>query len=151
MSNTFAAWVGAFPSFIQGLRLIDGGDLQQLVAQQFSAKTGITALAGGGQTGATPLPAQYNRVDTAGAGGTDSVMLPLALPGAELTVKNASGQSIQVFGQPNNPQNAGAGDTIAAASSNTQVATGTGVSQANTKTCQYQCFALGQWQQNTYA
>lgn len=148
---SFSSWVGAFASFIPGFRLIDGGDLQTLVNAEFSTKAKLTALAGGGQTGATPLPASYNEVDTAGAGGTDSVMLPLALPGANISIYNQTSNSIQVFGQPANPQNGGAGDTIAAHNSGAQQATATGVSQGGTVVASYICFQLGQWKQSITA
>lgn len=133
-----------FPSFQPGSRLIDGGDLSALANQLFSTKTGITALAGGGQTGATPLPAALNRIDTV-ASGNDSVMLPQAIPGTFVFVKNNTATSAQVFGIPNNPVT-GVGDTIATNSSNTQVATGTGVALAGTKLAIYVCFEAGKWQ-----
>ncbi len=137
---------GLFTSFIQGFRLIDGGDLLAMVQQLFSNKTGIVALAGGGQVGATPLPASFNQVDTC-VTNSDSVMLPLALPGAQIAVLNATGQTLAVFGQPNNPAT-GVGDTIASHNSNVQQPTATGVTQATTLAADYQCYKLGQWKQN---
>ena len=139
--------LGLFQSFIPGFRLIDGGDLAALAAQSFSSKAGLIALAGGGQAGATPLPAALNSVDTV-ASDSDSVMLPLALPGAVISVYNNSAHTLAVFGQPANPNNtASAGDTIAAHNSNAQQPTATGVTQATTLVATYVCYATGKWKQ----
>lgn len=142
---TIAAIADLFPSFIPGPRLIDGGELAELVNQLFSTKIGLTALAGGGQAGATLLPAAYNSVDTV-ATSSDSVMLPLALPGSAIAVYNNSTTTLAVFGQANNP-NTGVGDTIAAHNSQTQQATAVGVTQATTLVAIYQCYKSGQWKQ----
>ena len=142
-----ASVLAYFASFIPGSRLVDGGDCLAMAKQMFQVTTGITALAGGGQTGATALNIGLNRVDTAGAGGTDSVMLPPAIPGTNVDVYNNTSNSIQVFGQGPNMGGLAAGDTIASNSSNTQQATATGVSQASAKVGTYYCFAVGQWKQ----
>src|ERR1700722_17848521 len=76
-----------FPSFIPGKRLIDGSDLLTLVKMDFSAKSGLVALAGGGQAGATVLSAYINEVGTV-ATTNDSVGLPLAIPGTSVIVIN---------------------------------------------------------------
>jgi hypothetical protein len=143
---SFSSILQYFSSFVPGSRLVDGGDCLNLVKLQISAVNGITALAGGGQVGATPLTAYLNEVTGAGAGGTDSVMLPLGLPGLEVTVINDSGQSIQVFGQTLNP-NTGLGDTIAPHNSIVQTASATGVTLANAASAVYSCFAPGKWKQ----
>lgn len=135
-----------FQSFVAGNRLIDGGDLLALAKFEFQATTGITALAGGGQTGATPLNYGINRVDTV-ATNADSVMLPPAIAGAQVTVYNNSANTLQVFGQPANAGGAVLGDTIAPNNSNTQQATGTGVSQNTAVVGEYFCFINGQWKQ----
>jgi hypothetical protein len=64
-----------------------------------STKTGITAFAGGGQTNAVLLTAQYNRIDTV-ATAADSVKLPPpTYIGQEVEVmNNAAANSMQVFG-----------------------------------------------------
>jgi len=58
----------------------------------------LTAFAGGGQASATLLPAAINRVTTV-ATAADSVKLPLARPGRQITVINASANSMNVFPQ----------------------------------------------------
>lgn len=142
-----ASYLQFFPSFIPGKRLIDGSDLLTLVNLEMKPVKGLTALAGGGQTGATLLTGAINEVATV-ASGNDSVMLPLAIPGVTVWVINdSSANSMQVFGQPSNPANGGAGDTIAPANSVTQAATGTGVGHAATNLGVYVCFALGKWKQ----
>jgi len=87
--------------------------------------TGITALAGGGQTGATQLTAQFNKVSTV-ASGNDSVMLPavtatpnkLGAIGSQIIVRNAGANSLQVFGSGT--------DTINDVATATGVAVGAG-------------------------
>ena len=62
-----------------------------------SAEDGITAFSGGGQGSATPLTKAINRVSTAAAPG-DSVLLPAALAGEQITVINGdASNSISVF------------------------------------------------------
>jgi len=148
--SIISALIDLFPSFIPGSRLVDGGECLQLAQLICSAKTGYTALAGGGQTGATQLTATLNEVPNV-ASDNDSVMLPLAIPGRWVVVNNTSGHSLQVFGQPINPNNAGAGDTIAPNNSVTQAATGTGVAQATAVMAIYVCTTIGQWKQGSMA
>lgn len=135
-----------FQSFIPGPRLIDGGELRQLVDLLFSAQSKLVAAAGGGQAGALPLPAAVSEILTAGVGGTDSVELPIGLPGLQRLVVNDSANTIQVFGAASNP-NTGVGDTITPHGSITPAATAIGVSQATTILALYVCFAPGQWKQ----
>jgi hypothetical protein len=108
-----------------------------------STDTGITALAGGGQTGATLLTAQFNKVSTV-ASGNDSVALPaigvtpskLGAIGSQVIVRNAGSNSLQVFGSGT--------DTI------NDVATGTGVAVGSGKTAifiahSYSAAGVGNW------
>lgn len=136
-----------FTSFVSGIRMVDGGELQQLANLAYSAKAGIVAKAGGGQALATQLTAANNSVDTC-ATNSDSVMLPLAIPGAFCKVWNNTGQTLAIFGQPSNPYNANsAGDTIANSTSNTQQATATGITLATAKVAEFTCYTTGQWKQ----
>lgn len=111
----------------------------------FDATQGLTALAGGGQTGATLLPSYVNQVSVAASAG-DSVMLPPANAGQVIVVVNGGGNSIQVFGQPQN-YGTGVGDTIVASSSDTPAATATGVAQADKVMAIYACYSAGIWKQ----
>ena len=62
-----------------------------------SIKDNIVALAGGGQPGATPLPALLNRIATV-ATAADSCLLPPAVPGLCISVFNdAAANSANVF------------------------------------------------------
>lgn len=137
--------VDYFSSFTPGFRLVDGGQLATMVKLQYSATSGLTALAGGGQPGATLLSAAINEISTVATTG-DSVMLPLGLPGMAVIAINDGANTMQVYGQATNP-NTGVGDTIAANNSTTQAATTTGVSQASAKVASYLCFAAGKWKQ----
>jgi hypothetical protein len=133
-------------SFIPGSRLVDGGDCLTLAQQVVGVKAPLTALAGGGQVGATGCNCGLNLVTIAGAGGTDSVALPLAVPGVRVIVQNDSLNAIQVFGQASNP-NTLVGDTIAAYNSSTYEPTATGVTQAASTVTEYYCAVAGKWKQ----
>jgi len=61
-----------------------------------SATTGITAFAGGGQSGATPLTHSYNVVTTV-ATANDSVVLPASGVGLEISVVNLGAHTLAVF------------------------------------------------------
>jgi len=88
----------------------DGITVDGLVAT--SVSNGLTALAGGGQTGATPLNGQFNVISTCATNG-DSVLLP-AIPqdgsSVAVWVKNGGSANAAVFPQ--------VGDTINALSAN---------------------------------
>jgi hypothetical protein len=92
---------------------------------------GITAHAGGGRASAVPLTSMINRVTTVGTA-ADSVVLPAAAPGMQLTVINAAAvNAMQVF--------ANGSDTIDG------TAGSTGFSQAAGKTVEYVSTAAGAW------
>lgn len=95
-----------------------------------SVQDKLTALAGGGQAGATGINAQNARFTTV-ATAADSAMLPLSTPGLILTVTNASANSMNVFPRT--------GDIINALSANAAFAVAAG------KTCTFTCFGPGQW------
>jgi hypothetical protein len=92
---------------------------------------GLTAFAGGGQTGALQLTGDMAEVTTV-ATAADSVKLPPALAGRTYYLVNAAASnSMQVFGNGT--------DTI------NGVATATGVAQAAGKSATYFCCAAGNW------
>ena len=136
------------PSFVRGLRLIDGGDLQTLLKLLgANPANGLTAHAGGGAAAALQLTSYINEITTAGAGGTDSVALPAAIPGITVEVMNDTANSIQVFGMQANPNNGGAADVIISNTATAPAAAATGVSQAANKTAFYTCHKAGTWKQ----
>ena len=99
--------------------------------QTFSSVDSLTALAGGGQNGATPLTAMYNRVTTV-ASANDSVLLPASANGMQITVTNAAAtNSMNVF--------PATGDKINALSANAAFAVVAG------KTAEFFCATAGQW------
>lgn len=75
------------------------GALKRISYPQFSIKNPITALAGGGQSGAPVLPATINFVGTVANPG-DSVLLPKEAGGRRVVVVNGGVSSLNVF--PNN-------------------------------------------------
>lgn len=104
---------------------------------QKSVVNGLTAKAGGGQSGATLCTADVNRVTTV-ATAADSVLLPAALPGVEVTVINAAAaNSMNVF--------PATGDAINALSANTALAV------AANKHVIFSCAVAGVWNSNLTA
>jgi len=95
-----------------------------------SCANGLTALAGGGQTGATNLTGQLNRVTTV-ATAADSVQLPTAKAGMQIFVKNTSANSLNVFPY--------SGDAINALSANAAYAL------ATVKAALFVCCVDGTW------
>lgn len=95
-----------------------------------SASTGIVAFAGGGQANATLLNGDINVVNTV-ATAADSTVLPNAVAGREITVTNASANSMAVF--------PAVGDNINALGANTSLAVAAG------KTSTLLCALKGQW------
>ena len=94
---------------------------------------GIVAFATGGQTNATNLTAEVNRVTVVGTAG-DSVKLPTAVPGLTIVVMNKTVRPMQVFAQAN--------ETI------DDVATGTGVTQMQNSLVIYCSTINGKWYAN---
>lgn len=72
--------------------------------------TGLTALAGGGQAGATALTGIFNNVTTV-ATAADSVLLPTAALGEVRTVKNSGANELEVFPNTSDSINALAANT----------------------------------------
>jgi hypothetical protein len=71
----------------------------------------LTALVSGGQTGAPLLPATFNRVTTV-ASAADSVMLPVAIAGSLVFVKNTSANALAIFPSKGDLINAAAVDAV---------------------------------------
>lgn len=90
----------------------------------------LTALAGGGQAGATAITAQITRFATVATAG-DSSILPASAAGLEITVINAGAASMNVF--------PATGDKINALSANSAFAIASG------KTATFFCATAGQW------
>jgi hypothetical protein len=99
-----------------------------------STADGLVARAGGGQGSATPLTGKLNRIITV-ATGADSALLPAAVAGLVLKVKNDGANSANIFPQNN-------GDIINALAVNTAFA------QAATLTVTYTCYTTGKWVTN---
>lgn len=116
---------GPIPSFTPTIGLQSGAALQKLAQLIGSTQNNITAQADGTKANATQITAAKARVTTV-AGAGDSVKLPPGYPGLEVTLFNAGANSMQVFGSGN--------DTI------NDVATATGVAQANGLSAIYTCY-----------
>jgi hypothetical protein len=92
--------------------------------------TGLAALAGGGQTGATVLPGDTNVVNTV-VSAADSVQLQTAEAGREVAVINATANAVAVF--------PALGDKINALSANASFSVAAG------KSAKFIGTAAGQW------
>jgi len=109
--------------FVDGPRLIDGTDLNNALAQPaWQTNPGLTALAGGGRTGATQMVYGTNQVSTV-ASASDSVVLPAGAAGGVVVIRNSGANAMQVFAQGSDTINGTAGAT--------------GISQASAKTSIY--------------
>lgn len=95
-----------------------------------SAANGLTAHAGGGQGSATPITTAIARFTTVATAG-DSAVLPASVAGYEITVTNATSNSMNVF--------PATGEAINALSANTAFAVAAG------KTATFFCANAGQW------
>lgn len=111
-------------------RLLDPS-VAKLFADLASVSNGLTALASGGQTGATSLDAALCRVTTV-ATAADSVVLPVAFAGRRIVVVNAAAaNAMAVF--------PALGDVINALSANASI------SVAANKTIEFVCVVTGTW------
>ena len=99
-------------TFSDGPRLIDGFDLNLAISKGHRSfgDNSITALAGGGITGAPLLTDGYMTIATV-ATAADSVLLPLAEGGASRFVRNAGANAAQVFAAGGSTINGTAGTT----------------------------------------
>lgn len=98
---------------------------------QVGATNAFTAFAGGGQGSATPLISMINRVTTV-ATAADSVLLPLAVAGRQVTVINAAAaNAMAVFPRT--------GEIINALSADASI------SVAANKTIIFSCAVTGTW------
>lgn len=113
-----------------GVRLHDMGLITN--GGGYTFQDGITAAAGGGQAAAVPLTKALNRITTV-ATAADSVALPPAVGGQDVSISNTTTTSATVFGA------LGHTDTI------NGTAGATGVALAGGKTGRYTSF-VGAWQ-----
>lgn len=117
--------------FQSGARLIDGDELNNAIGYpDWANNPGITALAGGGRTGAPVLMLGLNSVTTV-ASGNDSVVLPRGNAGSVVVVANAGANAMQVFANGSDTINGTAGAT--------------GISVANAKRIMFFAVAQGVW------
>ncbi len=108
----------------------DYGTQPTLINNPHAVATGLVAKAGGGQSGATPLTGNINRVITV-ASAADSCLLPNGTVGKRLTVYNATANSTTIYPQT--------GQSIGTGSANAGFAVGAG------KGCLFECVANGLW------
>lgn len=130
--------VSFFSSFIPGLRLVDGGELLQMANALLSVRNGLTALAGGGAPGATPLLAAFNRLDTV-ATAADSCLFPAASAEGQICyVRNNGAADCTIYCQ---------GTDLVTAVNALSGAGAASISVATTKTSMFVCDKVGDWRQ----
>jgi hypothetical protein len=117
-------------AYDRGPQLFDPGQLVGGGGKSFAPA--LTATAGGTRAAALPLPACYNRLSVC-ATAADSVSLPPAVGGQEISLVNSGVAACQVFAAP------GTSDTI-----NT-VAAATGISVAAAGKAQFVSPGPGLW------
>ena len=79
--------------------------------QLSTATDGITALSGGGQSGATAITSKLNTVSTVAAD-HDSVLLPVAAAGLEVIIKNTSAHTLDIYPNTGDAIDAGAANAV---------------------------------------
>lgn len=104
----------------------------------YSTQTGIVAHAGGGQASATPITAMQAQIGTV-ATLNDSVLLPPAQAGMELTVVNNGANAANAFPSSQAQGGASGGDKINALAQNTAL------SLAAASVTIFYCFVAGTW------
>lgn len=120
----------AGPQLNPGRQLVPGDDINSLSGAIFSAQSGLTALSGGGRTGAVVLAYANNQFATVAAD-NDSCVLPPSYAGLEVFVENDGAHSLQVFGNGTDTINGTAGAT--------------GVALTSGSTAMYRCIVAGKW------
>lgn len=124
-----------FARYLPSRQMISGLHMNYLSDMLTSFNGKLTALAGGGLSGLTPVfDAAYNEVTTV-ANAADSFVLPIAKVGLTITVTNSGAQSMQVF--------ANGTDTISGTAGNV------GVAQAAAAVVEYSCVKNGVWKRYT--
>ena len=108
----------------------DFGTQPALTARPYAVATGLTALAGGGQSGATKLTGNINRITTV-ATAADSALLPAGTVGKRVSVFNATANSTTIYPQT--------GESIGTGAANAGFAVGAG------KGAVFECVAGGLW------
>jgi hypothetical protein len=109
------------------------GNIAQFKYVFESAADNLTALAGGGQPGATQIASEIARFTTVATAG-DSAMLPPTVEGLTITVINRGAKPLQMYGNGT--------DTI------DDQAAATGVSQMASSTVIFVCTGIGKWYAN---
>ncbi len=99
--------------FQSGFRLEDGNELNKALANpQWQTNYGITALAGGARNSSTPVLVLGANTVTTVATAADSVVLPVAVAGSVVWLRNAdAADAVQVFANGSDTINGTAGAT----------------------------------------
>ena len=138
-----------FGSFWQktGDALIGREALTQLAQFTLGTVNSLTALAGGGQPGATQLAYSVNEVDTV-TSNNDSVQLPLAIVGAYCLIVNAGASTLAIYANAATNSNNGAVlDQMIAINTNTKTAAASDITLASGHTSEFVCSTAGLWKQ----
>lgn len=144
----------AFSSLLQTLGFYNrgGGDrlqgdeaLTRLANYTIGYQNSLTALAGGGQAGATPLATGFNEVDTV-ATNNDSVMLPAAIPGSSVDIYNAGANTLAIYANVAQ-SNGSSADQMIAKSTNAKTGAAASITIASGHSTVFVCTTLGLFKQ----
>jgi hypothetical protein len=139
--NYFGWWNKSGPA------LIGQEALTQLTQFTLGTINSLTALAGGGQPGATQLAYGDNEVDTT-ASNNDSVQLPLALVGATCNIYNGGASTLAIYANAATNSNNGAVlDQMVAVNTLTKTAAASSITLATAHTTSFICTTAGLWKQ----
>ena len=146
--------LGFMPSFLRatGPTLIDGEDMQSFYNYTLGAQGGLTAGAGGTVGAGVALKPGFNRVTTV-ASSNDSSVLPPAVPGTIVWIKNyASANTLRVYANQangSNPDSTGAAqaDNMVAAGATSTTSSSSAITLAAGHMTAFICTTLGLFDQ----
>jgi len=130
-----------------GAALQDSLDLTKFANYTLGGLTGLTALAGGGQAGATVLAYGWNEVDTV-ASNNDSVQLPPAIPNSFVFINNNGASTLAIYaGAGGNGANAGVADQMVAKTTTAKTAATSDITIATGHCTLFVCTTIGVYKQ----
>ena len=120
----------------RGYRLVDAGELYQLLNTLFGVQSGVTAA---GSTAATATRCTGGVIDVTTGGAGTGIMLPPALPGKRVVVFNETATAVIVYGLTGRVN-----DTITPNTSSTPAAS---VSVAANGSAEFVCGKANNWKE----
>ena len=149
----YPSLLATMPSFSRatGPTLIDGGDMTKFYGYNLGAQGGLTALAGGAVASATQLNPGLNRVTTV-ASSNDSTVLPPAVPGTIVWIKNYGSNTMRIYANQANASNPDSNgnaqaDNMVASNATSTTASSSAITLASGHQSIFACTTLGLFDQ----